>query len=50
VIGQWLNKLAVAKDIMRTFASFQVGNNMGATKALGVDKKNIKKGCKRKLL
>jgi hypothetical protein len=29
-----------------TFASSQIGNNREATKALGVDKRIIEKGCK----
>lgn len=46
VIGQWPSKLVMAKDIVYTFASSQMGNNREATKALGVDKRIIKKGCK----
>jgi len=40
----------MAKDILCTFASFQMGSNKGALKALGVDMRNVKKHCKQKLL
>jgi hypothetical protein len=45
VTSQWRSKLVMAKDIVYTFASFQMGNNKGVARALGVDRKNIKKGC-----
>jgi hypothetical protein len=40
----------MAKDIVCTFASSQVGSSRGVTRALGVDRRNIKKGSKRRLL
>ncbi len=50
MIGQWPSKLVMAKDIVCIFASFQMGSNKGAVKALGVDMRNVKKGCEQKLL
>jgi hypothetical protein len=44
------NKSAMVKHIVCTFASSQAGSNMGVTRVLGVDKKKIKKGLKRRLL
>jgi hypothetical protein len=49
-IGPWSNTLAMAKDIVCTFASSQMGNNKGVARVLGVDTRNIKKGFERKLL
>jgi hypothetical protein len=45
VTSQWPSKLVMAKDIVYTFASSQMGSNKGVARALGVDRKNIKKGC-----
>jgi len=50
VIGLQSNKLSMVKHIVCTFASSQVGSNMGVTRVLGVDQKKMKKGSKKKLL
>jgi hypothetical protein len=41
VIGPWSNTLAMAKDIVCTFASSLVGSNKGVARVLGVDTRNI---------
>ncbi len=51
VISQRASKLASAKDIVCTFASFHfLVNGREITKALGVDRRNIKHGIERQLL
>jgi hypothetical protein len=50
VTSQWPSKLVMAKDIVYTFASSQMGSNKRVIRVLGVDRENIKKGCKQKLL
>lgn len=50
MVGLWYNTLAMAKDIICTFASSHVGSNRGVARVLGVDKRNIKKGFEKRLL
>jgi hypothetical protein len=50
VISPWSNTLAMAKDIVCTFASSLVGSNKGVARVLGVDTRNILKGFERRLL
>jgi hypothetical protein len=50
VIGPLSNKLAMAKHIVCTFASSQVGSSMGVTRVLGVHMRNMKNVYERKLL
>jgi hypothetical protein len=46
----WSNTLAMAKNIVYTFASFQMENNKDVARVLGVDRRNIKKVFEIRLL
>ncbi len=51
LLGHHKSKVVMAKGIVCTFASSQsIINGRGIVKMLGVDKRNIKKGAKRRIL